>query len=144
MERIVAEWRLTCQYLLEGNELGDFERKELTTILNLSAQFGERHQLSVKLESVVLKAKARQRYLALADGTLLADGSDLSSFSLSEFAFQARYRYELGPLSEIFLVYSRGSEIERDDLNSDFGHLVQYSINNPDEERLLFKIKRQF
>lgn len=129
---------------LEDNQLGDFDRRELTTILNISAQFGERHQFSLKLESVVLKAKARQKYLALADGTLLVDGSDLSSFSLSEFAFQARYRYELGPLSEIFLVYSRGGEIERDDLNSDFRRLMQHSINNPDEERLLFKIKRQF
>ncbi len=129
---------------LEDNDLGDFARKELSTTLNLSAQFGERHQLSVKLESVLLEARGRQGYTALSQGALVRNGETVASFELSEFAFQARYRYELGPLSEIFLVYSRGGEFEEEGVGKGFQDTFSRSVRNPSVERLLFKIKRQF
>jgi hypothetical protein len=41
-------------------------------------------------------------------GKLISSGTPSSNFSVSDTAMQLRYRFELAPLSDIFLVYSRG------------------------------------
>jgi hypothetical protein len=75
----------------------------------------------------------------------LSFGKDLfESFEVSELAFQARYRYELGPLSEVFLVYSRGGGIKVDGEGIGFQETFRRSLNEPTAERLLFKIKQHF
>tara|TARA_B110000971_G_scaffold14888_1_gene13747 strand:- start:138 stop:1436 length:1299 start_codon:yes stop_codon:yes gene_type:complete len=54
---------------LENNDIGEFRKKELRTTLDISAHFGTKHQLKIKLQSVLLEAKARRAYVATGRGS---------------------------------------------------------------------------
>lgn len=47
-------------------------------------------------------------------------------FSISRMSFQARYRWEIAPLSDLFFVYTRGGNLDRN-VSGDFPDLLQQS-----------------
>lgn len=127
------------------NLLGDFFMHELSIALNVSARISEKHEFRIKLESVSLEADANQVYEVASDKRLYwSDEEDPESFSESEFAMQVRYRYEIGPLSEIYLVYSRGGEYEIDGLPKSRSQFLNSAVNRPDVESLIMKVKYHF
>jgi len=140
------EWEKGDSWLIwdEGNELEEFKRDELTLAINLNAVLAERHELRLKVESVALEARSVNEYSADPAGQLTINDEPPDSFSLSEFASQVRYRYEIGPLSELFVVYSRGGEFEEEGLAHDTLTLLNRSITRDDSENLLVKIKMHF
>ncbi len=78
--------------------------------------FTARQQLRLTAQWIGIKAFEQNRWQVPAgDGTLLpdqdpADGS--RDFSISRLVFQARYRWEIAPLSDLFVVYTRGSDVD--------------------------------
>ena len=128
----------------DDNPLATFSRQELDASLNLSATIRDKHELRLKLEWVGIKAKARQAFRPDSDGDLMEIPEALNNFELSEFAMQVRYRYELGPLTNIFVVYSRGGEIFEDSRNRSFSQLLSDGYDKSIGENLLFKIRFQF
>ena len=74
-----------------------------------------KQQFRLIFQWVGVKAAEKQRWRVPAgDGTLeLVNGSDPGSrdFTISNLSFQARYRWELAPLSDLFVVYTRGSDL---------------------------------
>jgi len=53
--------------------------------------------------------------IPLGDGELITDpvspGDSSRDFNISRLTFQARYRWQIAPLSDLFLVYTRGSNV---------------------------------
>ena len=87
--------------------------------------------------------------MPLADGDLLArpppgPGEDNEDFTLSRLTAQFRYRWEIGPLSDLFIVYTRGSNILDDDLMADFSDLYRDAINDPVIDFLVVKLRYRF
>ncbi|MGV0035874.1 MAG: DUF5916 domain-containing protein [Candidatus Azotimanducaceae bacterium WSBS_2022_MAG_OTU7] len=74
-----------------------------------------KQQFRVTAQWVGIKAFERNRWLVPAgDGSLIADteaAADKRGFSISRLVFQARYRWEIAPLSDLFVVYTRGSNL---------------------------------
>lgn len=127
------------------NLLGDFSMDELSIAFNVSVRIGDKHELRLKLESVSLEANANQVFEVATDNQIyLSDEEDPESFSESEFAIQLRYRYEIGPLSELYFVYSRGGEQEIDGLPSSRRKFLNSAVNHADLESLVVKIKYHF
>ena len=59
----------------------------------------------------------------------LTAGSD--NFTISRMSFQARYRWEIAPLSDLFFVYTRGGNLARtfeDDYAGLFEHAWQDQV----------------
>ena len=50
-------------------------------------------------------------------------------FVISRLTFQARYRWEIAPLSNLFLVYTRGSDIPSDEFDS-FSNSLQQAFED--------------
>ena len=128
----------------DDNPLATFSRQEIGASLNLSATIREKHELRVKFEWVGIKAKAKQAFEPDSDGDLMEVDEEVDNFSLSEFAMQVRYRYELGPLTNFFIVYSRGGEFEDDSRDKRFSRLFSEGYAQSTGENLLFKIRFQF
>jgi hypothetical protein len=127
------------------NLLGSFALEELSIAFNVSARMGNRHELRVKMESATLHANANQVYGVAKDGLIfVSNQEELESFSESEFAVQVRYRYEIGPLSEFYLVYSRGAEQEIEGLPKSRRHLLSNTIKMADTETIIMKLKYHF
>lgn len=100
-----------------GNNLDSFSLKQFETRLNINARISERQELRVKFEWLSLVAGAKNSFVVGNSGALVSRSRDVQDFSISDTALQLRYKYELGPLSNIFVVYSRGgrSEIENEE-----------------------------
>lgn len=61
-------------------------------------------------------------------------------FIISRMAFQARYRWEIAPLSDLFVVYTRGSNLPRRNFNT-FQDLLEQSWNTPVVDTLAIKLR---
>lgn len=128
---------------LDGIKLATFKRREVSASLSLNATLGRRHEFRYKLEAIGLKAKALQGYDATPDERLQPNADTVEDFELSEFATQFRYRYRLGPLTDVFIVYSRGGEFEANSISRGFSEIIDESIDIPTGENYLIKIRFQ-
>lgn len=75
-----------------------------------------RQQFRITAQWAGIKAFEEERWsIPAGDGPLqtVARTADASSrdFSISRLTFQARYRWEIAPLSDLFVVYTRGSDV---------------------------------
>ena len=80
---------------------------------------------------VAFTARDPLPYLGDAYGQLNAIDMALDPFTLSDLAFQVRYRYEILPLAYLYVVYSRGGRIIRTDLEDDLEEIYKRPWNDP-------------
>jgi hypothetical protein len=93
---------------------------------------------------VAVSADALDGFGLSNSGRLLPSDRPVSDFSLSDTAVQLRYRYELAPLSDIFLVYSRGGFWNDKRSEDSAGDLLQYGWDEKHTETILAKIRYRF
>ena len=121
------------------NLVGHYRQKELSIGIFLAARWAHKHELSIKVESVSVKAKAREQFLAMATGYLQRLDEAPESFSESEFLMQIRYRYEISSLSSIYVVYGRGGESDVEHVGHSNNRLMKNAFDNRDEENIVVK-----
>ncbi len=64
-------------------------------------------------------------------------------FVISRMTFQARYRWEIAPLSDLFVVYTRGANLPRNSFFS-FQDLIEQSWNNRVVDQIAIKLRYRF
>lgn len=62
------------------------------------------------------------------------------SFIISRMSFQARYRWEIAPLSDLFVVYTRGGNVPGS-MFDDYGGLLQEAWSEPVVDTLVIKLR---
>ena len=75
--------------------------------------------------------------------TPIATDDAVDDFSVRNLGFQIRYRYELAPLSYLYVVYGRGG-YQQDPFSEDADELVRDSLELRDDEQLLVKLSYRF
>lgn len=107
-----------------------------------------KQQFRVSLQWVGIKAKEDEFFLIPATpGDLIPTAKPpgpSDSFSLSQISFQFRYRWEIAPLSDIFVVYTRLSDQSAALGSSDFSGIFSNSYDAPLADVLVFKIRYRF
>ena len=91
-----------------GNLVAGFEMNHYDLGASVNWNIGTRHELRVKLEALGFDADQPRPWRIGADGRPVASTDVVSPFSLRNMGFQVRYRYELAPLSNLYVVYGRG------------------------------------
>ena len=66
------------------------------------------------------------------------------NFSVSQYALQARYRWEIAPLSDIFLVYTRQADVRTLLGDNTFSDILDDAWHSPLEDIFVFKIRYRF
>jgi hypothetical protein len=76
---------------------------------------------------------------------LIANDAPLADFSVRNLGFQLRYRYKLGPLSDVFAVYSRGG-FERETMMGDdsVGGILGDAFALDQDDQFLVKVAYRF
>jgi hypothetical protein len=69
---------------------------------------------------------------------------DPYDFSVSQLAFQVRYRWELAPLSDLFIVYTRYSDQARSLGDSEFHDLFKDAFDDPLGDLIVVKLRYRF
>lgn len=128
---------------LEDDLFGRYQRKLLNSTLDFSANFSKKQELRFRLQWFAINAKANNHYQLDPNGDLQLTNESIEDFSLSNVAIQLRYRYEIAPLSNIFVVYSRGSGIFEENHES-ISNLFSPGFNNVNSDNFLIKFRYKF
>lgn len=126
-----------------------FDADDLQPKLSVDFFITARQQLRLTLQWAGVKARAVDYYRTrlthgeLLDRSLEPDASD-EDFSLSRLTAQLRYRWEIGPLSDLFVVYTRGNHFTYEDADHGFGTLWTDSLRDPVADFLVVKLRYRF
>jgi hypothetical protein len=128
--------------LWEGDNLfGSYRGKRLDYDLRVDWIPAPRHELRVKWQWIGIDAEPRTAYRTDAAGSLHETAEPLAPFTVNNLGLQIRYRYEIGPLSELFLVYARGGfDFLRDDERS-VGDLFGHMSDVRDADQFMIKMR---
>jgi hypothetical protein len=125
------------------NLIGSFDGTEVNLDAGLDWSIGERQELRVKLQAIGIDAELRQAYRVASNGDAIPTDEPVDDFSVRTLGFQIRYRYELAPLSYLYIVYGRGGYLQ-EPFSDDTGQLLRDSFDLRDDEQLLVKLSYRF
>ena len=104
----------------------------------------ERHELRARLQWTGGVGNALGGYRPDASGDLHATGDPIGDFGFSNVALQVRYRYEIGPLSDLYVVYTRGADVLRDDSQHNLPRLFSQGLGEQTDSQVLVKVRYRF
>tara|TARA_Y100000766_G_scaffold158241_1_gene136036 strand:+ start:1 stop:837 length:837 start_codon:yes stop_codon:yes gene_type:complete len=125
-----------------------FNSFALSPSLSMDYFISAKQQLRLKLQWVGLDADESQYWLVpQTPGRLLPrtkmDLDPKDDFTVSQMTVQLRYRWEIAPLSDLFIVYTRGANLpNRSD--QDFDYLFRDALNEPIIDVLTMKLRYRF
>jgi hypothetical protein len=137
----VPDW-LVWQH---DNLVGRFDQRTLELEAGFDWSIGNRQELRMKLQGLGLDARLRGAYRVDANGRAVASDDAVDDFGVRNLGLQIRYRYELAPLSYLYVVYGRGGYV-MDDYTRSLGvrSLFGDSFSLRDDEQLLVKLSYRF
>jgi hypothetical protein len=124
--------------------LASYKRDQLYGLLGIDWYPHRRQEVRVRLQWIGLSAEVNDTYTVGPRAQLLRDSRPGSDFSVSSLGLQIRYRYEFKPLSELFVVYSRGGDVAYDTMDTGFGEQLRRSWTNKTAHQLMMKVRYQF
>ena len=129
---------------LNDNFFGVYKKKQKTTVASINWFGGDKHELRLKAQMVGFTARDPQSYQSDFDGNLISADSSLDPFTLSDLAFQVRYRYEILPLAYLYVVYSRGGRIVEFDEENNIQEIYKRPWNHPQADTFTVKVRYRF
>lgn len=123
--------------------VGSFDQRMLELDAGLNWNVGNRHELRAKLQAIGLDAPLRQAWRVQPGGGVVATPEPVDGMHVRNLGFQIRYRYELAPLSYLYVVYARGG-YEQDADMAGTGDALHGSFRLRDDEQLLVKLNYRF
>lgn len=129
-----------------GNLLGSYRAEQLHLSLGSTWLVDDRQELRLRLEAIGLDAQARQAWRVGADGAPVAVAEAIPDFALRNLGFQVRYRYQLAPLSHLYVAYVRGGALYEEAAGGLSGVGSQFgdAFGLRDDEQLLIKLAYRF
>ncbi|MFK7915241.1 MAG: DUF5916 domain-containing protein [Pseudomonadales bacterium] len=132
----------------EDRNFTTFDARQLRPKFSLAYFVSARQQLQLSWQWIAIKARESAFYRvpdqpgSLIRGAKPAGPSD--DFAVSDMVFQARYRLELAPLSDLFLVYTRIADTSARLLDASFNDLASDAWNAPFANQLVLKLRYRF
>jgi len=134
-------------WLLHQGE-GDFttfDAKVWEPSINFDYFFNAKQQFRVSMQWVGIIAEEDEFFRTPDKPGELVErdpvaGSTTDDFTISNLNIQVRYRWELAPLSDLFLVYTRTANPDTP-INRDFTGLFRDALSDPVGEQLVLKLR---
>ena len=122
---------------------GTFSQKRLGLNTGLTWYRNEKEELSFKIEMVSFRNQEGHSWQIDEDGYFKESDLPADSINLGSLAFQVRYKYEIAPLSNIYVVYTRGGSVFFDD-EADNSTIFSDTWDEPQGNRFALKIRYRF
>jgi hypothetical protein len=129
-----------------GRDFGRYHADELTPAIKFNWFFAAGHQLGLTLQWVGVKADGDGYYrVPEGDGDLqpVAPPRTNYDFTASLLTMQARYRWEIAPLTDLYLVYNRGNTLPNQ-VEAGFDDLFEEAIQQPIIDYVVLKLRWRF
>ena len=135
-----------------GDLFATFDAKQWLPNVSVEYYFSARQQIRLSLQWVGIRAQERDFYRIPDDtGDLLAAPKPTGvgarpsyDFSVSQYALQLRYRWEIAPLSDIFVVYTRQADQRTLLGDNTFEDIFDNAWRDPLEDLFVVKIRYRF
>jgi hypothetical protein len=122
-----------------------YEYRQLRPRLRFDSFLSARQQLSLELQWVGLKAVEFEYWKLLADGGLSrlgrAPAQPREGFAISSLTMQVRYRWQIAPLSDLWVVYSHGGDADAPSIDDGYAALFSEALRDPDQRILVAKLR---
>ena len=127
-----------------GRELGAFAMEQWSPRARFDAFFTARQQLRVQAEWTAIKAQGDRRLRIDADGKLKPMPGEVEDFSIGRMTLQVRYRWQIAPLSDLFVVYNRNGSLYEAAAERSFADLFSDAYGDAQREAVLVKLRYRF
>ena len=129
----------------ENNLFGYFDKEQISSSLSLDIFRGNNQEFRIKGKIYGIKAKNPRSYRVSSNGYMNASTDNMEAFQLSETAFQIRYKYEFSPLSNLYVVYTRGGKLSSTFNQKDnFSDLYSGAWTNQTLDKFIIKMRLKF
>lgn len=123
-----------------------FEAEQWSATVKVDLFLTAKQQFRAAVQWVGIKASEKEFFRLPARPGHLIDGPNPDSipddFTISQANIQLRYRWEIAPLSDLFVVYTRGGSLpNRAGFAPDFGDLFSDAVDEPLAEQLVVKLR---
>jgi len=120
-----------------------FSQRRLGLNTGVTWYRSQKEELSFKIEMVSFRNQKGQSWQIDENGYFKKSDLAADSINLGSLAFQVRYKYELAPLSNFYLVYTRGGSVFFDD-EADNSTIFSDTWDRPQGNRFAAKIRYRF
>jgi hypothetical protein len=128
----------------EDNKFGLYDSEQDTVSIGLNWFSGNKHEIRLKSQFVALQADNPQSLISDSDGYLYDSDDFLKPFTQGVVSFQVRYKYEIAPLSYLYLVYSKGGTSYDEDEDYSKSEIFNQPWNNPSDEVYSIKFRLKY
>ena len=133
---------------LAGSTVGAYNAIHVQPEVAVDMFLTAKQQLRFSMQWVGIKARAQNLYrIPDGDGTLVRSTDGISEptfdFTLSRITAQLRYRWEIAPLSDLFVVYTRGSNLPNRGRDG-FDDLFHDAATGPIIDLFVIKLRYRF
>lgn len=129
-----------------GRDFTAYKSAEWQPRISVGSYFTANQQLQFEMQWVGIKAAERRAYeLPVGGGSLNRVARDplvaAKTFAISDLTIQLRYRWEIAPLSDLFVVYNRGGRYSDAGVDDSFPELFDGALGDPQREFLIMKLR---
>ena len=132
-----------------GSAFASYGANQWSPSLGFDYFVNAKQHLRLAVQWVAIRAKENRRYELLVPGaplTVVTDpvGDETSDFSISRLSVQLRYRWEIAPLSDLFVVYTQNASLPSSTHGLGFASMFSETLDNPLAEQLVVKLRYRF
>ena len=132
----------------EGRNMTTFVGTSIEPYFTLEYFLSAKQQFKLSIQWAGIKA-VNDAYFRIPEtpGKLIPIAkphAESDSFFVSDLVFQARYRWEIAPLSDLFIVYVRASDVSRPLRQKDYSDFLDSAWADPVADQLVMKIRYRF
>ena len=128
----------------EDNKFGLYDSEQDTFSMGLNWFSGNKHEIRLKSQFVALQADNPQSLISDSGGYLYDSDDLIKPFTQGVVSFQLRYKYEIAPLSYLYLVYSKGGTSYDEDEDYSKSEIFNQPWNNPSDEVYSIKFRLKY
>jgi hypothetical protein len=126
------------------NLIGSFDGQEANLNAGLHWTITNKQELRVRLQAIGLDATLNRAYRVSASGDAVPTQEPVDDFNVGNLGFQVRYRYELAPLSYLYIVYGRGGYDEDPIAEGSSRRSLRDAFSLRDDDQVLVKLSYRF
>ena len=129
---------------IDSNNLATYDLSQKTISIDMNWFKGNKHEIRLKSQFVALQADNPRSLASDTNGYLRQSNNEVKSFTKGIASFQIRYKYEIAPLSYLFVVYSKGGDDYNDETDRGTSSILKSPWQNPSDELFSIKFRLKF
>ena len=129
---------------IDSNNLATYDLSQKTISIDMNWFKGNKHEIRLKSQFVALQADNPRSLASDTNGYLRQSNNEVKSFTNGIASFQLRYKYEIAPLSYLFVVYSKGGDDYNDETDRGTSSILKSPWQNPSDELFSIKFRLKF